>query len=372
MLRSPLLVAGLATLCGICCTACSPDPRTAEETRLAFAADRTEDSRPAADAGPTIDDPTNDWTVMTWNLEWFYDNHTGDNFADLAKAQSAPDRSAWNWRRDAFADSIAQARPDVLAVQEIEGQRVLYYLTSALQRDHQLDYSIGFTEGGDYFTEQDVGFLYGPRSSLTRISRHEPTRSMEARENFASVSKHAEAKFEVPVGDGVEQVTVLTLHLRAGRDALEIRTQQARSVHAWLAERIAAGENVIVLGDVNSHSTGYPPEADSDVGILAGRSTPTDADDFIDLGQHLPRNERQTHLRGGAQLDRILVSRSLVEDTPGKPDLVFRSIERLQHLAVRGDGVDAADEHWDRYWEIPEPQRDLSDHWPLVAKFMVK
>ncbi|WP_164102971.1 endonuclease/exonuclease/phosphatase family protein [Candidatus Laterigemmans baculatus] len=309
---------------------------------------------------------------MTWNLEWFYDNHTGDNFSELAREQSAPSRADWNWRRDAFAKSIAAARPDVLAVQEVEGQRVLYYLTGSLERNHQLDYQIGFIEGGDYFTEQDVGFLYQPHNFLTRLSRHQPSRAMEARGDFGNVTKHAEATFEVPVGDGVERVTILTLHFRAGRDAEAIRTDQTRSVHAWLAERIAAGENVIVLGDTNSLSTDYPPPADSDIAILSGRGTPTAADDLVDLGEHLPESERPTHLREDAHLDRILVSRSLLEDTPRKPDLVFHSIERLRQLAIRGDGVDEPEEHWERYWQIPEPQRDLSDHWPLVAKFTVK
>lgn len=367
-LDSPLLVAWLAALCGICCTACSQDSGPSENAPASR-------STPAAEGSPAAEDSrdgADDWVVMTWNLEWFYDNHTGDNFANLAKQQSAPSRTAWNWRRDAFANSIAEARPDVLAVQEVEGQRVLYYLTGAVQRQHQMEYSIGFVEGGDYFTEQDVGILYGPRSNLTRLSRHQQTRSMEETADFGNVSKHVEATFEVPVGEGVEKVTLMTLHLRAGADAVDIRTQQARSVHAWLAERIAAGENIVVLGDTNSLSTRYPAEADSDIAVLAGQSTPTTADDLIDLGQYLAPDERQTHIRGGAHLDRILVSRSLIEDTPGQPDLVFRSVERPRHLAVRGDGVDAADEHWDRYWKIPEQQRDLSDHWPLVAKFMVK
>lgn len=352
-------------LCGLCCTACSQDqaPRGEPSTGAgdSATAETPASTLPAKDA----------FVVMTWNLEWFYDDDTGDNFGDLPKQQSAPSRSAWEWRRDAFADKIAEAQPDVLAVQEVEGQRTLYYLTRALERRRAAQYSIGFAEGGDYFTEQDVGFLYRAPLALTRLSRHQPSIAMRESGRFGNVTKHVEAVFEVPAGDSLEKVTVLTLHFRAGADTVDIRTQQARSVHAWLADRIAAGENVIVLGDTNTHSTSYPPSRDSDIAALAGKQTTATNDDLIDLSQHLPSGQRQTHLLG-KHFDRILVSQALLDDTPGRPDLVFESVARPQQLAVRGAGVDAQDEHWDRYWELPETERDLSDHWPLVARFTVK
>ena len=96
-------------------------------------------------------------SVMTWNLEWFYDENPGDNFSRLAREKSAPDRGKWDWRRDAIANRIAGVRPTVVAVQEIENRRVLYYLTRALSRNHQLSYNEYALEGRDFFTEQDVG-----------------------------------------------------------------------------------------------------------------------------------------------------------------------------------------------------------------------
>ena len=33
--------------------------------------------------------------VATWNLEWFFDDHQGDNFSDLSKKLSAPSRADW-------------------------------------------------------------------------------------------------------------------------------------------------------------------------------------------------------------------------------------------------------------------------------------
>lgn len=321
-----------------------------------------------SDSGRTAD---GDLVVMTWNLEWFYDEHRGDNFSDLAREQSAPSRGAWNWRRDAVADSIAKAKPDILAVQEIENQRLLFYLARAIERRHQIKYSVAFAEGSDYFTEQDVGFLYRPNIDLLRLSRYQQTRSMRETNRFSNVAKHVEAVFEVPIGDSVEQVTVMTMHLRARAQAIAVRTRQARLVHAWLADRIAAGENVIALGDANSESTAYPAEDGSDMAALSGFDTPSTDDDLIDLGRELPIDQRQTHLLGGKHYDRILVSQALLEDDPNRADLVFEVIERPRELAVQGD-VDSPEEHWDRYWDLAEDERDLSDHWPLVARFSVK
>jgi endonuclease/exonuclease/phosphatase family metal-dependent hydrolase len=319
-------------------------------------------------AGRGVDD---DFTVATWNLEWFYDEFPGDNYSKLAREQTAPDRGDWNWKRDVVADAIGRLQPDVLALQEIEGQRVLHYLSQALGRLGSAPYRIGFVEGSDYHTEQDVGFLVRRGSDITRIARYEQSRSMFESDRFHNVAKHAEIVVDVPVGDRVEPVTILTLHLRAREEAVESRTRQARLVHAWLRDRIAAGENIIVLGDTNSEVTDLPPPEGSDLAALAGLDTPDGDDDLVDLHRYLDPADRRTHLLDGKQYDRILVSRSLIEDAPGREDLVFSTIAVRRDLAVR-NGIDSSETHWDKYWETHPGDRDTSDHWPVVATFSVK
>src|SRR5687768_16163504 len=98
-------------------------------------------------------------TIATWNLEWFFDNYTGDNSADLAKKQAAPSRADWDWKLAGVAKVISEIKPDILAVQEIENRRVLFYLNQKLKRDYNLNYRIAFVEGEDFFTEQDVAIL---------------------------------------------------------------------------------------------------------------------------------------------------------------------------------------------------------------------
>lgn len=310
-------------------------------------------------------------TVMTWNLEWFYDEQQGDNFSDLAKEKSSPDRSAWDWRRDAIAASVAAARPTVLALQEVENRRVLWYLAQALRRQHHLQYSEAGLEGRDYFTEQDVGLMVRPPADTDSLVQHGYPRRLRSSNQFYDVSKHLQAEIEFQHGNQSHRVLLLNVHLRARPEAEAFRIRQARLLQHWLSDAIRSGQNVIVLGDFNSEETSDQSRPDSDLGIVCGLETDDPNDDLVDLTLQLPGNERQTHLLPGRQYDRILCSRSLLEDDPSRPDLVFSKIEILEALCVRGTRDDPQ-QHWESYWELPESERDLSDHFPVMATFEVR
>src|SRR5690348_4713669 len=75
-------------------------------------------------------------TIATWNLEWFFDQYTGDNSAELAKKQSAPSREDWDWKLAGVAKVISEIKPDILALQEVENRRVLFYLNQKLKSDY--------------------------------------------------------------------------------------------------------------------------------------------------------------------------------------------------------------------------------------------
>lgn len=321
---------------------------------------------PADRSGPT--DPLQ---VMTWNLEWFYDEHAGDNFSDLAMEKSAPDRSRWNWRRDAVADSIAAVRPTVLAVQEVENRRVLWYLSQSLNRRHQLEYDEFAVEGRDFFTEQDVGFLIRPPADLAALVQHGYPKGMRSSNQFYDVTKHLTAQIEWSSGSQRHRVHILNVHLRAKPEGEPFRLRQARLIHHWLRETLASGQDVIVLGDFNSEESGRETRRESEVGIACGLETDDPGDDLVDLNLRLPVGDRQTHMIPGKQFDRILCSRSLLEDDPSKPDLVFSKIEVLRRMSIRG-AADNPEQHWENYWNLSDRERDLSDHYPVMATFDVR
>lgn len=163
----------------------------------------------------------------------------------------------------------------------------------------------------------------------------------------------------------------MNVHLRSKAEGEPLRLRQARLVHHWLAEAIKAGENVVLLGDFNTEERGEFTRRESDIGILCGFETPDTSDDLVDLNLRLPAGERQTHLLAGRQFDRILCSRSMLEDDPSRRDLVFKSIEVKRDLAIQGR-PDTTEEHWGSYWELGDHERDLSDHYPVMATFEMK
>lgn len=310
--------------------------------------------------------------VMTWNLEWFYDENRNDNFSDLAKEKSSPNREAWDWRRDAIAKSIAAARPNIAAFQEVENRRVLWYLSRALQRNHQLSYFETGIEGRDFFTEQDVGYLNSAGVEVEKQTFYGFPPSLRDTDRYHSVTKHLETTITISSGGTTYPVIIFNTHLRAREEAAEIRVKQARLIRHWIAAYLNEGADVIVLGDINTeHRGNSTSDPNTEIGVLCGAETNSVADDLIDLTRMLATSDRGTHLLAGKEFDRILCSRSLMHDDPDRLDLVFSKIENLRDLCIQGD-VDTPEQHWEQYWEMAADQRDLSDHLPIMATFELK
>ncbi len=310
--------------------------------------------------------------VMTWNVEWFFDENQGDNFSQLAKEKSAPSRADWDWHRDAIAASLAKSKPTILALQEVENRRVMWYLTRALDRTHQLQYTALCDESTDHFTEQDVALMFCDPVDVLQTSHYRLTKAMKNTKRYYDLTKHIVGVFVVPNGtDTPEIVTLMNLHMRSRAEGESLRKRQASLAHHWMRDAIQSGANVIVLGDTNTEETSDTTKPHTDLGILCGLETESTNDDLVDLTLRLKGEARRTHLLPGRQFDRILVSRSLVDDDPTRPDLVFSSIEVMRDLAVRGD-LDSQQDHWERYWQTDQDQRDLSDHLPVQATFEIR
>ena len=305
-------------------------------------------------------------TVATWNLEWFFDNDSADNFSDLARQQSAPSENEWQWKLTHVAEAIAEMKPTILALQEVENRRVLFALQNELRDKHQLSYRIAHIEGFDSSTEQDVAILY--RSGLVEYCCKEQSREMWNSKRYYNLNKHLFARFEWGAGDQKQRLTVAMAHLRATAESSNIRQQQARLLRVWLQPQIDAGENIIALGDFNSETDCDRPEKDSEIFILRGLETATETDDLLDLNIYLAKDQRATHLTG-KQFDRILASQAMLADDPHHVDLVFQSIVNRKDLVIQQN---PDKDHYGMYYKIPQQQRDISDHYPVMAIFLFK
>jgi endonuclease/exonuclease/phosphatase family metal-dependent hydrolase len=313
------------------------------------------------------DPPPERLVVATWNLEWFFDDHTGDNYQDLPKQQAAPSAADWEWKLAGVAQVIAQIKPTILALQEVENRRVLFYLTRKLKSEYGLDYSVAFIEGDDYFTEQDVAVL--AQSGLVGLEFKRQTKEMFDSQAYYNVSKHIFGQFEWTVGERKLELLVVNVHLRAMPDALPLRKRQARLLRHWIDDSVKAGRNVIVLGDVNSDETFETTTKNGDLGTLRGLDTPAANDDLVDLFEFYKGASKETHLIH-KQFDHILVTPTLVKPPPRGPSFEFKAIDIRRDLVIRGAGQDQ--EHQDQYWKIPAAERDVSDHYPVVAEFGLK
>ncbi len=312
------------------------------------------------------DEPPAKLVVATWNVEWMYDDDLSDNRSDLSKEQSSPSKEYWRKKLDNVVTAIADTGADIIALQEIEGDQTLIAIAAELRQKHMLNYRHAFIPGSDRFTEQDVGLLF--RSGLTQYRRHEQSREMFDSNNFYNISKHLVGEFSWR--SIASPLTVMTVHLRATAEAEDFRVRQARLARYWLKPELEKGEDVILLGDLNSeHAVG---ENVGDMLELVGGSTDSAnkaAPPLVDLLRFAPMDKRITHLILPKSFDRILVSQSLIEDGPGK-DWVFKQIEVRSDLVVHGkhDGQ----EHWDNRLTMPIEELDTSDHYPLVATFELK
>jgi endonuclease/exonuclease/phosphatase family metal-dependent hydrolase len=254
-------------------------------------------------------------------------------------------------------------------LQEIEGKTVLHDLVNQLKDAHRMTYRIAFVEGFDGSTEQDVGILF--QNGCVDYSRREQNTKMFESRMFYSLSKHLFANFEWDANGRTEKLTILNVHLRAREEAAKERQQQSKLAHYLLRNQIAAGENILLLGDMNLESkAGVTMKDDDGIENLLGHSTPSADDDLIDLHTKLAGDKARTHLVLDRQFDRILVSRSMIEDEPSVKDWVFEKIEVLPDVAIRGN--DPVTDHWEKRYIKPIEQRELSDHFPVMATFLLK
>ena len=317
--------------------------------------------------GQPYDAPPQNLRVMTWNVEWMFDDNSADNRSALAIDQSAPSQAYWHAKRDGVATVLAKHRPNIVALQEIESEHTLTEIVEQLQRRHGLTYRCAFMPGRDRFTEQDVGLLYG--QGLVSFGRYEQSKQMFNSQQFYNLSKHLVSEFRWEDLDS--PLTVMNVHLRATADAEAVRIKQVRLARHWLTPQLQSNQDVILLGDFNTEQLALgadtPFNTANEMAVVTSKNE--DNVRMVDLLAHLPDTSQPTHAFLKKQFDRILVSQSLMVDGPGK-DWCFLKIEILDDAIVRGqrDGF----EHWTQRLSLGVDEFDLSDHHPVMATFELR
>ena len=304
--------------------------------------------------------------IATWNVEWFFDHDQSDNKSPLAKELSAPTAADWHWKRDSVAQVIAGIKPTILALQEIENEKVVRELAAVLSNKHNLHYQVAYLNGRDTYTEQDVAYLY--TSGFQKCERREQSQEMADSKQYYNLSKHLFATFRWASGSGEQTLTLCNVHLRAGQRGAEPRLKQCRLLRHWTAPMIASDENVIILGDINTPSVCDQIKPTDDLATLCGVPLRRTKNNLYDLHLKLSPDQRATHMIG-KQFDHVLISPALLKDNTGESDLIFNRIESYKDLVVNGK---QDTDHFNGFYSIPSSERDVSDHYPVVATFQIK
>ena len=269
----------------------------------------------------------------TFNLQWAFDHH--DDRTELANTYNAPDEAAWKWKVHAVAEVLAEHDLDVLVLQDVGGDRELWTLTNHLRETGGPDYNFAWVPSTDRRTARQTAILTKHRIYGKR------------RLESVSTPVHMAAEVVFPNGGELEVVAVQVLRTSATKSHRRIRRRTADALEDRV-ERMMKERPVLVVGDLGVDV--LPDDADYEetpAGIVA-LDRCTDSASYPEA--------RETTVNGEAR-DRIL--------TCGVPLLMAGTSPREAIVAGDPDG--------DALWhEMPESERDISDHLLLWAAVEVK
>jgi len=279
--------------------------------------------------------------VGTFNLRWAFDHIEQTRRPKLARDRVAQSERDWEWKRDQIAEILVQERLDIVALQELGGERELVDIVSSVMVKGGYEYDVAWQVNDDFYTGQSVAIL--SRFPLEEVRRYD-----------LGVAKHVVADVALPAG---EVITVVAVHLREGHYASQAagRAKQARALKREL-NAIQKAHPVIVLGTVNSDLLPYDDAYQGEApGILAGSHTrATEADDCMDSGDN--GAAQRTTVEGQA-LDRIFSC-----------GLRIRAADVAAVDRIRREAEDPKEAAWSAVPVEEAPFRDVSDHFVLWAE----
>lgn len=288
---------------------------------------------PRPDPRVLPDAAANELLLVTQNLWRLVDDHP-DTHAD-----QPVDTAYYQQRLDAVADYLGDTLqwPHLLAVQEVEHPRLLEQLVARIAAQGGPTYQFAIREGLDP-SGIDVALLY---RAPVRVADVE---SPFHRDRYKRSPLYSRPPLVVTLAEPLS-MTLVVVHLRSGinledarkgKNVQEKRRRQAQRLRDWLEKRVAAGDDVALVGDLNS-AFGDMPYAEP-VAIL-------DRAPFDSVWEHLPEAERFSYVYQCRRqaIDNILLSESLLDDVSRVA--VMRGNAGYQHLLYRKQAPHLVSDH---------------------------
>ena len=246
------------------------------------------------------------------------------------------------------AQIIKIINADVINLVEVENYQALQYLNDSFL--FSMNYNIGFVEGEDHFTGQDVAIL--SKHPIRRIYRY--TEKGRSGEIEKSVSKNYIA--EIEVGDIC--FVFIGIHLLSGpmnENRVEYRQAQADALSQAVNKKYPEDFHIVIFGDMNDY------DEDSDcldindhrpisktLAILKGRNGENSNIKLCNIMSFIPKKKRYTSHY----------------DMDGALDVDMNELSAIDHILVTektDKGIISADIYHD-YNPL-----EISDHYPVMV-----
>ena len=282
--------------------------------------------------------------VATFNAEFLFDG-AGDEGSATFPWKSDP--AAARAHRDAVGAVVRSLDADLVLLTEVESLETLQLLAEESLAD--MGYTAVLVDGRDTFTGQDVGLL--TRLPVEAAGRTDERVPVGLGDDLYGVSKNLWVRLDL----GGTPVTVVGVHFLARPDDVERRPRrqaQAEVVRRLIAAEVAAGREVVALGDFNDFDDVALDRRGSrpitDVLATVKRAGPGPADDLVNVMGDVPQAQRFTALYDRNRNDAVDAGElSAIDHVLLSPALYRRVVDV-------------------RYVHAHDPLR-VSDHFPVVV-----
>ena len=218
--------------------------------------------------------------IATFNGEFLFD---GEGDEGEATFPWKGDPEAARAHRAAVGGVIRQLDADLVLIPETENLRTLQLVADEVLGD--MGYTPVLVNGRDSFTRQNVGML--TRLPVEDSGRTDERVLVGVSDQLYGVSKNLWVRTSLPDGT---PVTVIGVHFLARPDAVDRRDRrqaQAEVIRQLAEAEVAAGRELIVLGDFNDFDDAVLDRRASrpitDVMATIKRAGPGDDDDLVNV-----------------------------------------------------------------------------------------
>ncbi len=294
----------------------------------------------------TVDWRTDGVRIASFNGEFLFDG-VGEEGDDVISFPWKGDPAKSRAHRDAIAKSIRALDADIVVMPETENVDVLEMMIEESLSD--LGYSAYLVPGQDTFTGQNIGLL--STIPVDEVGRTNVRLPVGVSDQLYGVSKNMWARLTI----AGTPTTIIGVHFLArplDAERAPRRETQAEVIRQFIEAEMAAGREVIALGDFNDFDDATLDRAGSipvtDVMARIKRAGPSPDDDLRNVMAEVSQAERFTSLYDRNRNDVIEEGElSAIDHILLSPGLYAR----LREV---------------RFAPVHDP-REVSDHFPLAV-----